>query len=89
MAAPKPRYTPSPRVWNEFQVASRLNHGLEWFRKNRSELEGKDGFPGKDNRLGGWDSKAIELWLDRRSGLDLPANNAEGELLRVIRARAS
>lgn len=88
MTTPKPRYIPPPRAWNEAQVAARLNRGLEWFRKNRVTLE-KDGFPRKDTLLDGWDSKAIDLWMDRRSGLVLAANDAENQLLGAIHARAS
>ena len=88
MTAPKTKYAPDPRTWNEFQVAARLNRGLEWFRQHRVELE-RAGFPMKDKLLGGWDSKAIERWMDARSGLDLPESLAESQALQALRARAS
>jgi len=85
MPKPKPQFTPTPRPWNEFQVASRLNRGVEWLRKSRAALEA-EGFPRKDLLLDGWDSKAIETWLDRRSGLDdVPYNNAEAKALEALR----
>jgi hypothetical protein len=88
MTAPKPRYTPDPRYWNEFQVAARLDKGLQWFQRHKATLEA-EGFPRKDSLLGGWDSKAIEMWMDERSGLDLPSNTAEAQALKALRARAS
>jgi hypothetical protein len=85
MPKPKPHFIPQPRPWNEFQVAARLNRGVEWLRKHRSALE-QEGFPRKDPLLDGWDSKAIEEWLDRRSGLEAsPAINAEAQALEAIR----
>jgi len=88
MAHAKPKFIPSPRPWNEYQVAARLNRGSEWFRVNRAALEA-EGFPRKDRLLDGWDSKAIEAWLDRRSGLLTPVNDAESQALEAIRARAN
>jgi hypothetical protein len=87
VTTPKPKYTPAPRPWNEAQVAARLNRGVEWFRRSKALLEAQ-GFPQKDDLLNGWDSKAIEMWMDRRSRIELPANDAEGELLGAIHARA-
>lgn len=89
MTRRKPDFLPDPRAWNEFQVACRLNRGLRWFQENRVQLE-KGGFPRKDDLLGGWDSKAIERWMDARSGLDLAANSDEAAALNALaRARAS
>ncbi len=85
MPKPKPRFVPNPRPWNEFQVAARLNRGVEWFRKHRMTLE-VEGFPRKDPLLDGWDSKAIEEWLDRRSGLSTSTLlNAETQALEAVR----
>lgn len=91
MTLPKPKYIADPRIWNEFQVASRLNMGARSFKEKRPELE-KQGFPKFDPLLGGWDSRAIELWLDARSGIALPANSDEALALAAVHklhARAS
>ncbi len=89
MSNAKPKFVPAPRPWNEYQVAARLNRGTEWFRVNRKALEA-EGFPRKDPLLDGWDSKAIEVWLDRRSSLAIDAaHDAESQALEAIRrARA-
>jgi len=86
MAHAKPKFTPPPRSWNEYQVATRLNRGTEWFRSNRQRLE-SEGFPSRDTLLDGWDSKAIEAWMDRRSGLNESGNDAERKMLEAIRGR--
>ena len=51
-----------------FQVATRLGCCEATFSHHRKELE-ELGFPAYDAILGGWDSDAIQDWLDRRSGL--------------------
>ena len=68
MTRTRPRYTPTPRIWNEFQVATHLNCGETKFAEIRPRLEAM-GFPQYDNILGGRDANAIEAWLDKRSGL--------------------
>jgi hypothetical protein len=64
----RPSFTPTPRVWTEHQVACRLGHGESWLRAQRPELE-RQGFPRPDPLLGGTDADAVDLWLDRRSGI--------------------
>lgn len=86
MAKRKPTYIPVPRPFNEFQTAARLNRGVEWFRQNRARLKA-EGFPDYDDLLGGWDSEAIDRWMDARSHIDLPATNYEAQALRVIRGK--
>lgn len=88
MSVAKPKFTPAPRPWNEIQVAARLNRGPEWFRRHREALESQ-GFPKRDALFEAWDSVAIERWMDRRSGLDLPENQDEAAALKIIHARAS
>lgn len=88
MSTAKPKFVPSPRIWNEFQVATRLGRGVNWFADNREKLE-RIGFPKKDAVLGGWDSRLIEHWMDARSGLNLSANSAEAAALQALHARAS
>ena len=68
MARRRPSFTPDPRIWNEFQVATRLGHSESWLHSHRAEFE-TQGFPTKDEFLGGTDADAVEAWLDMRSGL--------------------
>ena len=78
MSRPKPQFTPDPRTWNEYQVACRFNKGVEWFRTHRRGLE-RAGFPLFDELVDGWDSRAIEAWFDRRSGLAAQSSQNEWE----------
>ncbi len=71
---------PEPRILNAAQVAGRLRKKDSWFYAHRAELE-KDGFPEKLNDLGGWDSAAIDAWLDRKSGL---AHAADPDLMKEL-----
>lgn len=68
MTRARPTYTPTPRIWNESQINVRMGKGGNWFHDHRAELEAM-GFPAYDEFLGGWDADAIELWLDKRSGI--------------------
>jgi predicted DNA-binding transcriptional regulator AlpA len=68
MTRPKPRYAATPRILNAFEVAARLGKSETWFREHLPELVA-EGFPPYDGRLKGWDSTAIEDWLDKRSGI--------------------
>ncbi len=82
MTRPRPKFLPTPRVWNAEQVACRLGGGESWFYEHRPELEAK-GFPRKDDVLNGWDSHAIEQWLDDRGGIvkDRPEEDDWGALI--------
>ena len=79
MTKAKPKYTPDPRAWDDYQVAARLNKGVVWFNTHRSELEAA-GFPRFDDLLGGRDANAIEAWFDRRSGLGQAASDEQAIL---------
>ncbi len=68
MARSRPKFTPTPRMWNDYQVASRLGKCESWLANHRPRLE-VEGFPPRDALLGGTDADAVETWLDRRSGL--------------------
>ncbi len=68
MARPRPQFTPPPRIFNEFQTACRLGRPQSWLAKNRDRLEA-EGLPPVDDLLGGRDADAIDVWLDKRSGL--------------------
>jgi hypothetical protein len=75
MSRAKPSYTPTPRVFDAYQVATRLNKSETWFHANRADLEAQ-AFPKRDDFLGGWDADAIERWLDLRSGIVSGADDA-------------
>ena len=68
MTRARPKFTPTPRVWNEFQLACRLGKSQPWLKSNRDRLEA-EGFPQPDPRLGGTDADGVESWLDRLSGI--------------------
>ncbi len=68
MTAARPNFTPTPRMWSDFQVACRLGKSKSWLASNRARLDA-DGFPRRDPLLGGTDADAVETWLDRRSGI--------------------
>lgn len=69
MTAAKVRSLVPNRGWTNTQVAQRLGVSVTWLQENRAHLE-KEGFPKADQLLAGrTDSKAVELWLDRRSGI--------------------
>ncbi len=68
MSQSRPKFTPTPRVWSEFQVACRLGKCESWLATHRPRLEA-EGFPPRDPLLGGTDADAVEAWLDRRSGI--------------------
>ena len=69
MTARKPKFMPEPRGWNDKQVCARLNKGPDWLKTHLPELEAT-GFPPPDPITGDRDAKAIELWWDRRSGIE-------------------
>lgn len=77
MARPKPRFTFSPRLMTALDVATYLNRSEQWFAMKREKMEAS-GFPRPDPLLGLYDQRAIDLWLDRRSGLVAasPANDS-------------
>lgn len=58
----------APRIWSAAAVAKRLGMSPGTFGKRQGELSAA-GFPMRDPILQGWDSAAVERWLDRRSGL--------------------
>ncbi len=68
MTRARPKFTPTPRVWNNFQLACRLNKSEPWLKSNRDRLEA-EGLPQRDPLLDGTDADAVEVWLDRRSGI--------------------
>lgn len=84
MARIKPKYIPEPRVLDTFQVATRLGKSEGTFTRNRQTLEA-NGFPCRDEFLGGWDADAIERWFDQRSGLqNLSQASSENEWMEAV-----
>lgn len=76
------RYRIDPRDLPPEKVARRLHLTKERFEELLPDLRAR-GFPVPDPTTGNFDGKAIEAWMDRRSGLSLdltsakPARNAE------------
>jgi hypothetical protein len=64
----KPKYVPVPRIWTAAMVAARFGKSEQWFFDHRNRLE-LYGFPKRDAVMDGWDSKLVDLWIDKRSGL--------------------
>jgi len=58
----------SPRIKPKSAVAKRLGICVATFDKRLPDLR-EQGFPLYDDLLGGYDMKAIDDWLDRRSGI--------------------
>lgn len=77
---------PTSRFWTDEDLAARLGKSRNWLRQNRKLLE-KQGMPQRDE-LFGYDSVAIEHWLDVRAGLREPSvENEEQKALELIKAR--
>jgi predicted DNA-binding transcriptional regulator AlpA len=74
---------PRPRVWGAREIAARLNRSVAWFYEHKARLK-QLGFPSRDEVIGGWDSYAVEAWLDRRAGTVNTAN-IEDQMLEAIR----
>lgn len=70
-------------MWKPDQVATRLNRSIPWLYEHLPRLY-QLGFPKKDKELGGWDSVAIESWLDKRSNVTSKMT-AEKQMLEAIR----
>lgn len=76
MTRAKKPYSPAPRIRNKIQIAARLGWSESTFDSRREQLEAL-GFPPRDELLSGWDTDAIEAWLDRRAGLDEICSHAD------------
>ena len=71
-------------MFNATQVAARLGISVSTF-KNRLKIYEAIGFPRYDDVQGGWDSNAIERWLDMRSGIDPLSTVQSDRLMEKIR----
>lgn len=65
------KFVPDPRYWTDWQLAHRLGCTPNTMHRKIAKL---DGFPKKDPDFG-WDSVAIEIYFNRRSGLTISAQN--------------
>ncbi len=71
----KPKADIVPRIWTEAVTAGRLGMSVTTFRNKLGKLR-LAGFPARDELLRGYDSQAVETWLDNRAGLKpLPASS--------------
>lgn len=64
----KAKYMPRPRGFTHEQVAARLGVSLAWLSANKTAMRNA-GLPQPDPLTGRTDRKALEYWMDRRSGL--------------------
>ena len=67
MTRRRPAYEPEPRIYSEHALAVMFGKDDEKFREMRPRLEA-EGFPKRDDLLGGTDSAAAHRWLDQRAG---------------------
>lgn len=65
MTRARMKFEPEPRIWTQEQVCARLNMSATTFA---ARLRSWPHFPARINHLGGWDSVAVERWLDQQSG---------------------
>lgn len=70
MPKPRPKLfdTESPRGLLQREVGWYLGIGESRFRQLKPQLE-REGFPKPDSITGRYDRRAIDLWLDQRSGI--------------------
>jgi hypothetical protein len=67
----------TPRVLNTTTLCTYIGRSPTWLAENRSQLEA-EGFPRPDPLLGGYDIRAVDLWLDHRSDILRPRAPAVG-----------
>jgi predicted DNA-binding transcriptional regulator AlpA len=73
------RHTPAetPRLLSAPRLAAYLGRSPSWLYEHLPELRAR-GFPAKVEVFDAWDRRAVDAWLDRRSGL-LPAPTAPAD----------
>ncbi len=80
-------YTPSPCVFNQYQMACRLNSSETTFKVKLPKLVAA-GFPQYDELLGGWSVPAVERWIELRAGLGGTNENIlDSEIMEAINGR--
>jgi predicted DNA-binding transcriptional regulator AlpA len=86
-ADPKSLGKLTSRVFDARDIAAMAGRSVGWFYARRRELEG-EGFPRRDDLLGGWHKSAVEQWFARRAGAASPSPSpAKQRLRRAIDAR--
>lgn len=65
------------RIKSKSEIAAKLGISMGTFNARRPQMEA-EGFPGYDRLLGGYDVKAVDLWLDRRSNI-APASTSAAD----------
>lgn len=72
---------------SEREAAEMLGHSVDWFRKNREDLERQFGFPKIDPATGKRHLPSIERWASERNnvvnGSDSAAEKRIGNLDRI------
>lgn len=69
MTKPRRKFSESPRLLTDEELAHYMGHSIGWLTaERRMELERK-GFPRKDGLTGRTDRRAVDAFLDRRSGI--------------------
>ena len=68
MTRARPRFDLPPRGLIDHETASYIGLGMPEFSRKLPQLEA-EGFPKPDRVTGRRDRKAIDAWLDARSGL--------------------
>ena len=57
----------TPRFVDRTRLAAYLGKSPSWLTKNLGALVG-EGFPARDDLLGGWDLRLVDEWLNTRGG---------------------
>lgn len=86
MGVAKVKFMPEPRGWTQVQVCARLGLSLSRFQEVKKQLK-DEGMPQPDPITGRTDANALEAWMDRRSGLVSPANDAEALALLALHGK--
>lgn len=72
----KPVIVPiEPRIFTTARLCFYLGRSESWFAEHRVKMEAA-GFPMPDPIIGGWDRRAVDHWLDERSGMASTSNGA-------------
>ena len=69
MTRPRPKFNALPRFLTDGEPCNYLGHGEGWLTPERRSLLERHGFPRKDSLIGRTDRRAVDAFLDRRSGL--------------------
>ena len=70
MTKPRPKFCVLPRFLTDGELSNYLGHSDGWLTPARRALLERHGFPRKDRLIGRTDRRAVDAFLDRRSGLD-------------------